>query len=416
MPSSLKFILKLILGLALIVAAWIFFSTQWGWKALPDAPAMTLETLDNGYVAEAAYAANRLEAIRQRYGIPGMTAAVAVDGELVWAAGVGWENIETQTIASPDTLFRIGSTSKAMTATVIARLVDQGVLDPDGTVGDYFPDAPNEDWLELELDQLLSHTAGFPGYENNSDWPDAYETLRMKRQYETLEESLGLVDGSRLLFEPGEDFYYNSFDVVVAAVLAERASGLDYASLLEREVRAPLNLTTPVRANAGPAPEHVAQFYQSRPNGQVRPRGAVNVSQRWPSGGLYARSVDLVRVASAWLDDDYISEATRERFWTPMRLNSGEVNEQGYALGWRVNPESITRFGENAPVRIVHHGGVSRGAMSWLILYPELGMAVAVNINTETEEFGDFSSVEPEITRLFAEAVGRTPENARLPD
>jgi CubicO group peptidase (beta-lactamase class C family) len=123
-----------------------------------------------------------------------------------------------------------------------------------------------------------------------------------------------------------------------------------------------------------------------------------------------------VRVASAWLDDDYISEATREQFWTPMRLNSGEVNEQGYALGWRVNPESTSRFGEDAPVRIVHHGGVSRGAMSWLILYPELGIAVAVNINTEADEFSDFSSVEPEITRLFAEAAGRTPEGARRPD
>lgn len=377
---------------------------------------MTLQTLNNGYDAEAAYAANRLEAIRQRHGIPGMTAAVAVDGELVWAAGVGWENVEAGIIASPDTLFRIGSTSKAMTATLIARLVDQGVIDPDDTVGAHVPDAPNEDWLEIELDQLLSHTAGFPGYENNSDWPDAYETLRMKRQYDQVEDSLELVDDARLLSEPGEAYYYTSFDVVLAAVMAERATGEDYARLLEREIRAPLDLPTPILADAGDAPDQVAQFYQSRGNGQIRPRGAVNVSQRWPSGGLYARSVDLVQVASAWLDDEYISEATRERFWTPMRLNSGEVNEEGYALGWRVNPQSISRFGEDAPVRIVHHGGVSRGAMSWLILYPELGIAVAVNINTETGEFSDFSSVEPEITRLFAEAVGRTPENARLPD
>ena len=416
MPSIVKTGMKLLAGLVLIIASWVLISTQWGWKAMPDAPAVTVDSLSPQFETAGIVAAERLEAMRERYGVPGVTAAVAVDGELVWSAGAGWANVEAQTPATPDTLFRIGSTSKAMTATIIARLVDQGVIDPDDTVGVHFPDAPNEDWLEIELDQLLSHTAGFPGYENNSDWPDAYETLRMKRQYDRVEDSLELVDDARLLSEPGEAYYYTSFDVVLAAVMAERATGEDYASLLDREIRTPLNLATPVRANAGPTPEHVAQFYQSRGNGQIRPRGAVNVSQRWPSGGLYARSIDLVQVASAWLDDDYISEATRERFWTPMRLNSGEVNEEGYALGWRVNPHSVSRFGEEAPVRIVHHGGVSRGAMSWLILYPELGIAAAVNINTETDEFSDFSSVEPEITRLFAEAVGRTPENARPRD
>jgi CubicO group peptidase (beta-lactamase class C family) len=416
MPSSLKFALKLVLGLALIAAGWTFIATQWGWKALPDAPAPTVEILDARFETAGLEAANQLETARLSLGAPGMTAAVAVDGELVWAAGAGWSNVETQTPATPDTLFRIGSTSKAMTSTVIARLVDRGALDPDDTVGEHFPDAPNEDWLPLTLAQLLSHTAGFPGYENNSDWPDAYETLRMKRQFDSVEDSLMLVDDARLLSAPGEGFYYTSFDIVLAAVMAERARGADYASLLERQVRAPLDLQTPILANSGPEPDMLARFYESRNQSQVRPRGAVNVSQRWPSGGLYSRSVDLVRVASAWLDDDYISEATREQFWTPMRLNSGEVNEQGYALGWRVNPESTSRFGEDAPVRIVHHGGVSRGAMSWLILYPELGIAVAVNINTEADEFSDFSSVEPEITRLFAEAAGRTPEGARRPD
>ena len=416
MPSSLKFALKLVLGLALMAAVWTFIATQWGWKALPDAPAPIIELHDARFAAAGADAAAHLDAMRQQLGVPGMTAAVAVDGELVWAAGSGWSNVETQTPATPDTIFRIGSTSKAMTSTVIARLADQGVLALDDTVSQHLPDAPNPDWNPIRLDQLMSHTAGFPGYENNSDWPDAYETLRMKRQYETVEESLGLVDGSRLLSAPGEAFYYSSFDIVLATVMAERAAGEDYTRLLEREVRTPLGLQTPILANFGPEPDTLACFYESRNHGQVRPRGAVNVSQRWPSGGLYARSIDLVQVASAWLDDAYISEATREQFWTPMALNSGEVNEQSYAIGWRVNPESVSRFGEAAPVRIVHHGGVSRGAMSWLILYPELGMAVALNINTQTGDFSDFSSIEPEITRLFAEAAGRTPEGARLPD
>lgn len=207
MPSSLKFVLKLVLGLAVIAGVWTFFSTQWGWKALPETAPLTFEAYDKRFAQAGEDAAAELEAMRGEFGVPGVTAAVAVDGELVWAAGAGWENLDAETPASPNTLFRIGSTSKAMTATVIARLVDQGVLAPDDTVGAHVPDAPNEDWLAIELDQLLSHTAGFPGYENNSDWPDAYETLRMKRQYDQVEDSLELVDDARLLSEPGEAYY-----------------------------------------------------------------------------------------------------------------------------------------------------------------------------------------------------------------
>ena len=404
-------------ALALGVTLWVSINAQLGWKDLPDEAApQYAEVFDNRFADVSEPALALLEAMRREEGVPGATAAVAIDGQLVWVAGVGWADLAANTPATPQTVFRIGSTSKAMTATVMARLTEAGVLNVDDTVAAHVPAPLNPDWAPMTVAQLLSHTAGFPGYEENTDWAGVYSSLRMVRQYDSIEAGLRLVDGSELLFAPGEDFHYSSFDVNLAAFVAEQASGQDYATLLEENVRTPLGLDTPVLADFGAAPDTVSRFYLIREGGQYRSRGQVNVSQRWASGGLYGRSIDLVQVASAWLDEEFISETTREQFWTPMRLSSGEVNEQNYALGWRVNPESTTRFGEAAPVRIVHHGGVSRGAMSWLILYPELGIAVAVNINTQTDEFGDFSSVEPQITRLFAEAVGRTPEGARLPD
>jgi len=396
------------------VGTWLI-SGQIGWQDLPENAPRNVELYNQAYAAQADAAADLLETTRMRYGIPGATAAVAIDGELVWAAGVGWADLETLTPATPDTIFRIGSTSKAMTATMIARLTEAGILSLDDTVGDHIPDPLNPAWAHMEIEHLLSHTAGFPAYEGNTDYVGAIGTLRMKRQYERVEDSLNLFDGSALLFRPGEGFEYTSFDVNLAAVVAEYATGSDYASLMATEVRQPLGLETPILANYGPAPDRLASFYRTRSGDQARYWGDVNVSQRWPGGGLYSRSTDLVQVASAWLDDTYLGAETRERFWEPMRLSNGELNEQGYAIGWRANPESVSRFGEEAPVRIVHHGGVSRGAMSWLILYPDLHMAVAVNINTQTPDFSDFASVEPELTRLFAEAAGRTPEGTTLP-
>ena len=144
----------------------------------------------------------------------------------------------------------------------------------------------------------------------------------------------------------------------------------------------------------------------------MRPKSLVHIHQdradRTAGGGLAARSADLVQVASAWLDDGFLPRRVVDDFWTPVRLNDGRVNEQNYAIGWRVD-RSITRFGAEAPVRLVHHGGVSRGAMSWLALYPDLGIAIAVNINAETPAFIDFAGVEQDLLRLFAAASGRSP-------
>lgn len=386
-----------------------------GWQSLPETAPLTVEVYDPRYVEAGQEAARLLEAMRAANGIPGAAAAVSVDGVLVWAAGTGWADLENLAPVTPATLFRIGSTSKAVTATVVARLHDEGLLDVGDTVANHIAAPLNPLWGPMQIDQLLAHTAGFPGYDNNTDWLGFIETLRMSRQFASVEEGLRLVDSSRLLGAPGERFYYSSFDTSLAALVAERASAADFASLIQSRVRAPLGLDTPLLADHGPPPEGLARFYSLGSGSRVRVRGAVNVSQRWAGGGLYGRPADLVRLGGAWLDDDFISQQTRARFWEPMQLNSGDVNEQSYALGWRVQPESAVTFGPEAPVRVVHHGGVSRGAMSWLIIYPELGIAAAVNINAETPGFADFSRVEPAIVRLFAGAAGRTPQGAVRP-
>lgn len=395
---------------AVLAAIW-FIRQQTGWVTPPaDAP-LTEELYDPAYSDAADAASAALVAMQARTGVPGASAAVSIDGRLVWAAGVGYADIGALEPVTPNTSFRIGSTSKPMTATLLARLAASDVLSMDDTVAMHW-DAPlNPDWSELTLRQLMSHTAGMPGYEDNTDLTGFIGSFRMQRRFDSVEEGLTLVDGSRLIYAPGEDFAYSSFDVNLAARVAEAATDRTFDALMAEWVAGPLGLDTPYPADHGAKPAFEATWYELR-GARVRVHPHTDVSQRWPGGGLAARSADLVTVAGAWLDEAYIPRAIADDFWTPMRLNDGTVNEQSYALGWRSNPQSVTRFGEDAPVHLVHHGGVSRGAMSWLALYPDLGIAVAVNINTRTPDFGDFSGVEPEILRLFAEAAGRTPEGA----
>lgn len=393
-----------------VIAAGFWLRGEFGWEVLPLEPAPQIsKVLDPAYDEAARAALAQLEAMRAEEGVPGATAAVAIDGALIWTGATGWSDLDAMEPITPNSMMRIGSTSKAITATVLARLHDRGVLAMSDTVGDHVAELLNPKWASLQLRQLMSHTAGMPGYEENTDWLGAIDTIRMQGAYEDVEDGLRLVDGSRLLFEPGTDFHYSSFDVNLAALTAEYASGKDFATLIEDEVRSPIRLDTPQLGDRGARPKNEARYYLIRGGNRVKDWPLMNISQRWPGGGLVSRSRDLVLVASAWLDPGFLSPETRELFWTPMRLSDGSVNEQNYAMGWRVDRVS-SRFGDTRePVLIIHHGGVGKGAMSWLAHYPELRIAVAVNINTRTPEFGDFARVEADILRSFAQAAGRMP-------
>ena len=84
---------------------------------------------------------------------------------------------------------------------------------------------------------------------------------------------------------------------------------------------------------------------------------------------------------------------------------SPEVNEQSYAIGWRANPNTRL-LGADKPAWNVHHGGVSKGAYSWLVIYPEQRLVVVLNANARLDEFGDFMAIEQAITRAFLNASG----------
>lgn len=404
-------VLAIIVGVVVVaigaLAAWSY--PVWGgwgaWHAMPsgDAPR-------SHYVADPAFArtgAAALDALvdhRDQHGFPALTAAVSLDGELVWSGAVGWSDLEHEQAADRDTAFRIGSTSKAVTATLLARLVDRGEIALDTPIGELGVDWPNSAWAVLTPRQLASHTAGLPGYDTNTDRAGQWQTLCGCRRYDSVADSLAIVDGSDLLFEPGADFAYSSFDVnILGAALAEVA-GETYLEALDTHVFSPLGLAQSRGAEVDASNPDRAEFYQIQ-HRQARLWKPFDLSQRWPGGGLVSTSEELVQIGGAWLDEDFISAQTRQAFWTPQPLDDGTVNEQNYAIGWRYAPQASWPGDERFGLPFAHHGGVSKGAMSWLVVYPDVGLSVAVNINTRAETFADFAAVEDVITALFLDSL-----------
>ena len=368
--------------------------------ALPAPPIPYTETLGAArWHAAAASARTTLEVARLRHALPSLSVAVAVKGEIVWAAASGWADLESRTPASLDTRYRIGSTSKAVTATVLARLVDRRTMSLDAPASTWAKDLPNSEWLALTPRQLASHTAGIVDYDQNRDLAGLFHSIRERKQFANVTEAVSVFDGNRLKFTPGTGFRYTSFDVVLLSALMEKAANTPFLELLDREVARPLGAAS-LSADHQDRPVADRATFYFRKDRILKPWAKVNHSYKWAGGGLVASSSDLARIGSAWLDPAFIAPATRETFWTPQKLASGEINEQSYAIGWRSNP-NLQILGEDRPVWNVHHGGVSKGAYSWLVIYPEHNLVVALNTNARLGNFGDFMAMEQAISRLF---------------
>jgi CubicO group peptidase (beta-lactamase class C family) len=120
--------------------------------------------------------ANRLEGFAgfaqktlTEWGVPGMAVGIVKDGEVVYWEGFGYRDLEKMLPVTPKTLFAIGSSTKAFTATAAGILVDEGKLDLDTPIVEYMPDFRlYDDYATLHATprDLLCHRTGVPGYDS----------------------------------------------------------------------------------------------------------------------------------------------------------------------------------------------------------------------------------------------------------
>lgn len=378
-----------------------------GWHQVAENGPIT-ENLHNPIYRDAASTVlTAMEKRRTAIGAASYSVAVAIKGEIVWAGAVGWADIEQNIKASPDTKYRIGSTSKAITGTALARLVQKGVLDLDTPISTYMPNLPNKTWADITPRMLASHMAGIAHYgqkQVEKDYLGLYRVLAINKHYDSMREALEIFDGTSLRSKPGTEFYYSSQGTVLLGAVMEAATGKPYWKIIEEEVLNPNHMNaTIVAPPSSDGHEDLATSYKNRINNgqhEVRQWRPVDLSHRLPGGGFAATSSDLVRMGMAYFDESYITAETRDIFWTHQKLANGETNPQHYALGWRFYTSNIEGVGD---VEHANHGGVSRGGQSWLMVIPEYEMAIAINANIKTEHFPDFGLLYKDIVKSFIE-------------
>lgn len=326
-----------------------------------------------------------------------------IDGKRVWASAVGMADLAHSRPVDLASSFRLGSSSKAVNAVAMGRLIDAGKLDIDRSVRRYLPDLPST-YEPVTTRLAVSHMAGIPDYGWCLCFP-IWEHLN-RRHFGGVHEALGVFENRPLLFTPGDGFHYSSYGVNVAGAVIEAVAGKPYNAFIADAVLRPLHMTHSgadlVDANN---PRRVA-FYEVT-EGKFKLAGAVDNSIRYPSGGMLSTPSDMLALGNVFLGNGLLSEATRRQLLTRQKLHDGSNNPQGYALGIRVSDDKPL-FDHTLTTAFYSHHGTAVGSASYFAIYPQYGLVVSIMMNKGQE---NMDAMAPEANRLvelfIAKAIDR---------
>lgn len=259
-------------------------------------------------------------------------------GKILWQKAVGLANRDSRTPNTLETQFRNGSMNKMFTATAALQLIEAGKLSFDDTVGKILPDYPNEEIAaKVTIRHLLTHTGGTgdffgPLFAKNR------LTLKIHSDYVALFGSRGP------MHEPGAEFRYSNYGMVLLGAIIERASGMSYFDYVRTKVYEPAGMRS-----TGSLPE--TDVLPSRSTGYMRRNDAwIANTDTLPwsgtsAGGGYSTVGDFFRFAEALQSGVLISKASFAQMTTPYRSQ--------YGFGMAIQGQGATRsFG---------HGGGAPG-------------------------------------------------------
>lgn len=300
----------------------------------------------------------------EEYGVPGMSLAVAKNGNLVLARGYGWSDQHAEEPVQPDTRFRIASVSKPVTAFAVTQLIDQGKIDLDTPVLRQFlseaaalteePKDPR--WNHITPRHLLQHTAGF-------DRKASFDPMFRSRSIASAQDVPPPADGRAITrhmlgrdldFDPGTQYAYSNFGYLLLGQLIESVTHQDYETYVREEVLERMNIRDMAlgRTLLDHRSPKESRYYASGLGPSVfestapivpRPYGAWFLEPMAAHGGWIATATDLVRLAAA-LDDSNIRPFSEEALDLMIEAPTGSVGHDDdgsrkdvyYGFGWKV--------------------------------------------------------------------------------
>ncbi|HJO37792.1 MAG: serine hydrolase domain-containing protein [Vicinamibacterales bacterium] len=319
-----------------------------------------------------------LEQVRHQTGAPGVSAAVAVDGEIVFSGGTGFAELDNRTPADGATVWNVGSVSKVMASIAIMQLVEQGKVALVDDIRTYVPAFPDKG-VPITLGQILTHTSGIRHYRDGEFGPHG---LRSMRFFEDFDEAIQHFTDDPLLFEPGELWLYSSHAYNLLQGVVEQTVGFGFEDYMRAYVWEPAGMLSSSFDVPSRVVHRRGHGYARDDDGTIVKSRYEDVSYKYAGGGMLSTVEDLVRMGAAINDGTLLGAEAVAELHAPhidpvMQYRpDDEPRELPFkqALGWDLPTDVLGR-------PYISKTGTVRGTRSVLINFPDHGVVVAMQAN-----------------------------------
>jgi serine beta-lactamase-like protein LACTB len=258
-----RFIIVLAAIAALIVAIGALPSFLWA-TAKPlhpepqNAPSVVQSEPSPQWAAAVGRARQIVRAVLSEQNLPGLSVAVGVGGDIVWAEGFGWADVETHAPVTPVTRFRMGTASTVLTAAAVGVLLEKNRVNLDEEIQSYVPQFPKKPW-PVTLRQLMGNVSGV-GIAETDDW------RLSSGRCERAADAVPVLADSPLLFQPGTQFRQSPRGWVLVSAAVEAAAERPFLSFMRDQVFEPVGMAnTGAESPQEENPEHVGEEAEDPP-------------------------------------------------------------------------------------------------------------------------------------------------------
>jgi CubicO group peptidase (beta-lactamase class C family) len=336
------------------------------------------------------YIDEKVPIMMKENGILGVGIAIVIDGKLTYSSGFGTRDPETNLPWTPETLYRIASTTKPFIATAIMQLVEQGKIKLDDPVSKHLDFKLGDSKNPITIHHLLSHSSGVPAL-NGTLVPIAPQLLNMMFYIpmSSKEDFLRNVNGANdyLIYKPGEHFMYNNDLYQCLGLIIENVSGMKFEDYIKENILKPLqmNRSTFSEEEYNSDSNAITGYLPGEKPNDLPKRTKLPFGIFNAPGGLNSTIEEQAKFMIALMNGgktedgkEILKESTLKQMWTPY-IETPKVyveGEGGYGYGWSIDKNY---FGET----LVGHGGNVITSANEFLFIPSKKMGVIIGTNTD---------------------------------